>query len=556
MDESKRAELQELMQLQLDQGLETQQRVKLSDLLRDDQQAQEFYVEFCQLHAMLAWEHGVLPEVAFDSDPTTAGSKTTQRMVSSHNVTRRWKGLAIAATTILVASTLYSLANQSKLGTSVSQDASPPIQAIATPWESRSVVASLVNKVGARLTVPGLKLDLSVDDEIRNGRYELSNGLVEIRFMNRVEMIVESPALFEIESKDRVVLHRGKISAKVSPEGKGFVVDTPSSYVTDYGTEFSVSVLSDDSSEVHVHSGEVDVKPKRAPENTDAVRLVTDQATLVEGNGVVPQGIDIAKDRFMRSLSESDSESGRYEELFAELAPRVLFQMAPNRDGLTLVGNGSAKLRGHLHYEQMDTPIYAPGRVGSAIRLDGPAREAYATVDGYPKSETGQLSVSAWVRADSRPRWAAIAKHWAVELVLDDQQQETSENEGLGGQFHFGLHEDDGDLEIQVRDERGKIAKIREGTPLTLRGWQHVAFVADGRTLTLYRNGEAVGSTPCVGVAVDGPDRMGIGVKLNPKGDRPDARNPGYWHGRIDELAIFHQALSTDDIKRLAKPAK
>ncbi len=45
---------------------------------------------------------------------------------------------------------------------------------------------------------------------------------------------------------------------------------------------------------------------------------------------------------------------------------------------------------------------------------------------------------------------------------------------------------------------------------------------------------------------------LGIGVKPNREGTSPDAAFPGYWDGRIDELAIFNDALTAEEIQRLA----
>jgi hypothetical protein len=95
---------------------------------------------------------------------------------------------------------------------------------------------------------------------------------------------------------------------------------------------------------------------------------------------------------------------------------------------------------------------------------------------------------------------------------------------------------------------------------LTIGRWQHVAFVADGALLRLYRNGIEVGSTPHAGIIADPKQQvMGIGVQLNREGNQPDIQRfddddseiSNYWHGRIDEFALFNQALTPDQIRKL-----
>jgi len=81
--------------------------------------------------------------------------------------------------------------------------------------------------------------------------------------------------------------------------------------------------------------------------------------------------------------------------------------------------------------------------------------------------------------------------------------------------------------------------------------WQHVAFVADGAQLRLYRNGMQVGSVPYPGLAP--PDLKPLGIGAKPAGvDQKRVRGPsGFWHGRIDELAIFNHAVDAKMIQQL-----
>ena len=69
MSEENLKELAEILKSQLDGTLDEVPKHRLAELLRGDRTAQAYYVEFCQMHAMLSWEHGVLGEVETDASP-------------------------------------------------------------------------------------------------------------------------------------------------------------------------------------------------------------------------------------------------------------------------------------------------------------------------------------------------------------------------------------------------------------------------------------------------------------------------------------------------------
>lgn len=548
MNNDKKTELALLLVAQGEVPLDDAAAQRLQELLRGDEDAQEFYVEQCQLHSMLAWEHGVLPEVAFPRlEPARVQDGDAHSMA---RLARRWQWLAIAATVLLlftVGRRLFQQAPIQVAGPSIDDSALTESPVIA--WESRDVYAVVAKSRGAELSVADVGLSLFAGDQVRSGHYDLSSGFVELKFKNDVKVIVEAPATFEVESMMRMVLHQGRLSAKVSPQGDGFTVETPTADVVDFGTEFAIEVLPDNSSEVHVFDGEVDVRPKLSNLNKDGVKLLTDRATRINKTGNIPEGIDIDHDRFVRDLSESGTRFGSSRRVIESLNPVTYLQLEASADGQVLENLGSVGTAGMVFYGQMISPPFAQGRLGQSLRLGGPESKAYAVVPDYPIADQGKLTVAAWVRAESRARWAAIAKNWSIEFEQKNQSGDVYF--GDGGQFHFGLFEDDGDLEIQVLNADGEHVAVRENAPLPLGSWQHVAFVVDGETLRLYRNGQEVGRADCKGLNTICPKDLCIGAKLSPDGSKPDAKNPGYWQGRIDEFAIFHDALSAEQVREM-----
>ena len=74
------------------------------------------------------------------------------------------------------------------------------------------------------------------------GRLRLAEGVARIVFDNGTELRLEGPADLELEMAMRVRLHAGRLVARCPESARGFVVTTPSALLTDFGTEFGVSV--------------------------------------------------------------------------------------------------------------------------------------------------------------------------------------------------------------------------------------------------------------------------------------------------------------------------
>jgi hypothetical protein len=510
MTDENESELNELLAVFIDDTLTAAQRARLAELVQEDPAARARYLDHCRMHAALAWEHGVLDSMSFPAD------EQPENVVAVSGFVRFAKPLAIAASITLVVGLIW-------------QATMPGLRRNA--WLSEPTLGSVERSAGGELTVKNIALNLEAGDALRTGDYELKGGLVNLRFTNGVEVVVEAPARFRLESAELLVLHTGRLSANVSPAGKGFTVQTPSANVIDHGTEFGVEVTAGFGSEIHVFKGEVEVK-SRSEEN-ESLRLFTDQATRVDEVAGSPAGITVAPDRFLRSF---DEPSASYAECIRQLNPVLYFRMPPSSDGLTLTDQSGNGLDARIEPGTAKRQLFANGRLGSAFQMDGPRAGTYAVVPDYPKATNNQLTVVAWIRADSRPRWASIVKNWG---------------QGEVGQFHFGLVDNSGELEILIRGPKRGGARVRDTEPFPIGSWQHVAFVADGETLRLYRNGKEIGSIRHKPLSAPTIRSLGIGAKLI--GNHP--KRPGapadFWHGRIDELALFNHALDSAAIREL-----
>ena len=248
--------------------------------------------------------------------------------------------------------------------------------------------------------------------------------------------------------------------------------------------------------------------------------------------------------QFVRVLSVKTpaSRAEGYARLVLSLKPVLYYRMEQpkdEKDRHVVFDSAPGTHHGELH---LPNEFYQPwlfGRFGDSLHLSGPTAPGYVIVPDYPIAKNDRLSVSVWVLAEGRPRGAKIAGNWPAYQR---------------GQFHLGLDwKDDHDLVIGVAQRDGREIVLREGAskPFPVGHWQHVAFVVDKSVLRLYRNGAEVASTPCNGLLTHPyVSTLSIGCQTDDSGRVP--HDNYLWQGRIDELAVFHSALSADDIGRLS----
>ena len=366
-------------------------------------------------------------------------------------------------------------------------------------------------------------------------------------------------------------------------------MNTPTATVTDIGTEFGVDVDGGATdSLVFVGSVKVNTVVGDGQKQAGEVTLIENQSARVERQGgkqYVVRRVEVKPDGFVRPDQIQEwlamareaaakrkkavetpqqlppeqwntpdmppaGEGDAYAKLVLSLNPAVYFRMEKpkeEKDAAMIFDDAPGGHHGVLAWDKnpdYPTPEYTPGRFGESLWFRGVFAHDYAIVPDYPKATNDQVSVSVWVWVTDRQPWARIATNWG---------------ETKTGQFHLALCGTDGDLAVGVTQRNGRNVAVREGAThyVPLAEWIHVAFVADGTTLRLYRNGKEVGSVACAGVLPNPPmASLGIGCKTNNAGTslaQNQASTPALWMGRIDELAVFNRALTSEEIKTLAE---
>jgi hypothetical protein len=401
-------------------------------------------------------------------------------------------------------------------------------------------------------------------------KYALASGLMEITYDSGARVILQGPVTYEVESPVGGYLSVGKLTAKLEKrsEVRGqrskpanqkseirnhqFSVRTPTATVTDLGTEFGVEVDKGGTTQTHVFRGSIELLSRSGDGQaaTPSHVLREGESARIESNRVTKTHLDTTQ--FVRTLQVSTASihADTYATLVLSMQPAAYYRMEPaatkkSRD--IVFDSASGGHHGALSFsDEYRGQPYGVGRVGRSLQFRGQMTGDHAIVPDYPKTTNGQLTVSAWVMAKGRSQWPMIAANWAEGKINGHE---------CTGQFHFGLHWDGEALAVGITQRNGQFVKLydRGSQSFRLGMWQHVAFVADGANLRLYRDGVEVASTPCAGILPNPTVAcLGIGCKTNPLGTGVASAVPGYWQGWIDELAIFNKAISAAEIRRLA----
>jgi hypothetical protein len=573
-------DLYALADLACEGTLTEQDFARLEQLLIGNGEAQRYYLTHVSLDRWLSWEFAHHVQLQTPAPPAPALGYLSTALQGTLGYCTGWPMAYLVATAVLALGILIaSLMPASR----VSQFARPSNAGAERqlPLNSKAdIVGRITGMVNCQWAGDGTKdtpLSSLPSPLVALGdTLALRSGLLEITYDTGAKVILQGPVTYEVESPSGGYLAIGKLTARLDSHSEisnlksqisnqipeianhKFAVRTPTALLTDLGTEFGVEVSENGKTISHVFRGSVAVRmvpADGASADRELVLHENEAACIGKDAGNDNRSCTISRtnvepSRFTRTLPESKSQESpagnAYAEYVLSLKPAVYYRMEPPQesdDRWTLHDFAGGAHHGTLHCDKAFLPPpYLDGRYGKSLLFRGPAVMDHAMVPNYPKATGGRLTVSAWVKMTTHPLyWALIASNWG--------------DVHYAGQFHFGLYRADGDLAANVTQPDDRTVLVREGEshPLPMGVWQHVAFVADGSMLRLYRNGVIVASTLCTGIKAQTPvAALGIGCKTNDAGDgaATDDR-PAYWAGRIDELAIFNRALSTGEIKTL-----
>jgi hypothetical protein len=430
-----------------------------------------------------------------------------------------------------------------------------PGVAVVQPKELPAILAAAINaqfKSNAGAAAPAVGSALSLEP------LQLESGWIKLDLANGVSTIVEGPARFQIQSGALIHLDQGCLTAHVPQQGRGFTVETGACRVMDLGTDFGVDVSSTGKNQVQVFEGQialsqpvsgnsVSTPPASIVTAGHALEVVQAGAPSVEIPSQPSHFVRVNQfDRWQAALSNSsqDQVAAYYEQLAR--APGLSLLYLPDSANPAILKNRATATAGSfdMPIAGPDVPSIVQGHsVGlSALRFDATKRQGL-DIPSYPATQTGSVSGVVWINLHSYVPYGSIIKSWG---------------DTKAGVFHFGLDGSGRRLEIELDGATPSGPVLSESQDLPLNQWIQVAFISDGSTVRLYRDGKQVAEGPSRPISREQSAHvLSIGFKT---GD--DEFNPssglavGFWDGDIGEIAIFDRALSADEILRISQPGR
>lgn len=496
-------ELGELIEALRDGTIEDGQVARLDQILSENPEALDYFVERARLHADLSFKFGGQPAMP---------------AVASKPRRTAWKPLlALGAAAAVLAAVLLSIPAKPAPEKSSYEGCAVLTRALDVTWEDAAPALGSV---------------------LPKRRLALTSGSIQVEFFSGARVILEGPADFELVSANEGFCRHGKLRAFVPPQAKGFTIRTSRLQLIDRGTEFGLRVDRGGAAEVHVFQGRVELQASGASRDLiDGTAVRLDSAGSVRPIPADAEAFLTLSELNLRSAEEARGRYARWESASegmrrdARVAVYYSFEDSPA---------WSRELR-------CQRPERSPldGAIIGARWTEGrwagkKALEFKSPGDRVRFQDAGEyesLTLMTWVRVDGLDRpfsglmltdgWTSGSVHWQITQ---------------GGKLRLGIH---GDGIMQDYDTEKVFA------PGNLGRWINLCTVYDraAREVVHYIDGRVSRRLP---LKFDTVLRLG-NVELGNWGVplRGNVYEVRHLNGRMDEFVLFGQALKEEDVQAL-----
>jgi len=294
-------ELDELLSELVDDTLTPEKHRRLENLLSTSQKARSRYLTYIDNQTGLEKLH-CRRETEPNADFIARMEQLNNRRSSRFKSTISTIALSIAAvcTLILVAQGLFIRPKHVVAPIAETAPETGPksvrkeIVPSTPPRQARLTQAAGAELFG--LLLPPIGSSLHEHEE-----YTLIRGAMELTFPNGAIALIESPAVFVIESNHRLKLKTGGCSVHAPEGAEGFEILTPHSRVVDIGTRFSINVNEIGTSEVHVIEGAAEVY---SAANSQEMKLLRQGEARLSTDSDSLSHIPFNKSLYRRSLPD------------------------------------------------------------------------------------------------------------------------------------------------------------------------------------------------------------------------------------------------------------
>lgn len=415
--------------------------------------------------------------------------------------------------------------------------------ALLGAWIAMSWLKSDVEETTASVAVltRGVNLEwesaaITPGTPLSPGLLKLKSGIAQIEFYQGARVLIEGPAELQLVSSGEATCTRGKLSANVPPQAKGFRINTPKGTIVDLGTEFGLDV-NDASAEVHVFKGEVELH--KAAESMKSLKEGQAMTFAAESQLLAANASSFA------SLNEINARTA--------LSDRSQFERWQAQSAKL---NADPSLK--LHFDLQDDETARSLRNHAKAGEDGSIVGAAWTAGRWPEKRALEFrNVSDRVRLSIAGETKALTMGvWMRVNGLDRSLNSIFMSEGWNERkIHWQINRE-GKIRLGVAGSMGK-GHVDYDTPVYFTPerfgrWMHLAVVFDptAKEVRHYANGTLLARLPLKDTS---PLKLGIAELGNWNDRRTTNVAIRHLSGAMDEFALWDRVLTDLEIKALAK---
>ncbi len=383
---------------------------------------------------------------------------------------------------------------------------------------------------------PGRLTTLKPGQRLAVGRLEVAEGRVQLEFINGAQILLQGPAVLQVESALKATLVSGQAAARVPDSARGFVLNSPGAAVVDLGTEFAVSIDEQGRSEVQVTDGEVEVSLLGADGNTiQSERLRNHEVVRVNANS---QRFDALPNQassplqIPRRVSPPLAVGEDYVNTVIQSGPFAYWRFE-DFDGKQVTNEmGSDFAATFVHENEPQSVTLENGRV-TFHASQGP--RYFSVKNGIPGWNSKEFTIELWACPDRLHHGAVIdllSNDWSGDLNTIEIAMKTAMIHPPGAFRFFHRH------------PPGQSAKsginLFDHVTCVPGQWYHLVATKSPDSLAFYINGELVRR-------IDGPtgsDNDTYQVVLG----QMDNRVVRQFEGSVDEVALYNRALPAEEV--------
>ncbi len=421
-----------------------------------------------------------------------------------------------------------------------------------------SCVARLINTVDAQWeTVSG---NQTIATDLCPGPMKLTHGLAEIQLNSGVNVIIEAPTQFTLESSSQLFLQQGRLVAKIdNVTDNPFVVRSTHASIVDYGTEFGVQVDTVGNTLTHVYQGKVELRSGSNPLRFEnSMVLVQNQAGLADNKGSFSSQEGLAGRFVRRHEFNTKAMAARGSAYHRWLAYRYQLQRDPdlvayytferdskNPDQLINMANAtSGMLNGTLKAANpLALPIWTEGRwpQTTALLFDR-SQKQYVQVPPNPAfSLNGPITVAAWVNCSGPDDGGHILSNRVGVRSLCNYQ--LGYRSPTYPEWKHGMHLS------RKKDSQDKNNQIYSKTLPDVSGWVLIAATHDNQVVKFYLNGKRVDVKNWPVTQPLEEAGLMIGSDFSPD-------DPSRFNGKLSEIIIARRVFSEQEMAEMFQAGK